>query len=450
MKTLQFALACLYFLLGTLVTSAQTEQQVPFDNNGTVFTIDRAFNDKHLIFDGAAEFYEARLFKRTDSTFVLELTRLSGKSYVRDRQELSAQDVAELKSRISKIVDFSAATDHLPKLDQSGRSALLWGSTLWSLFYYGTAISYAISGPDFNIGATYLIAGGLGYLVPMALTGDAEVSTGASTLALGGMFQGAIHGWLLGAVILGPELDVRFGSALSSITGVAETVAGLLIGKNMAISDGRASAINTSSFYGMVCGGLLGITAFGPEFNGAVGARVSSGLALAGSVGGMLVGNALANDQNLTPADGTMYATSGLLGLTLPYAVMMAFADSPLDGRIISGAGIVGAIGGLWLGTELVRGHDFDSDDASTVVLGTLAGAVSGIGVGLLLKDARLYTPLMWAGAASGFGLAIGTRSPRPEGRSFGHLQFNINPVDLALGARSAIPIPVGSLTYRF
>ncbi|MBC8124691.1 MAG: hypothetical protein H7X70_03055 [Candidatus Kapabacteria bacterium] len=448
MKTLLYIATAIVIIFATPSLVCQIETQVAFDDVGSTLVITKELNDRLLIFETPSTFHEARLFQTTDSTFVLEITRTAGANLERERKQLTSADVKALRIRVQSAVPATGEG----VLDQRGRSALLWGSTLWSLGYYGSAASAVFSTNDnFEFSAaTYLIAGGVGFLLPALLTNNANVTEGAASLALGGMFQGAMHGWLIGGLVAGEDLGPKAGFGLSIITGISETVVGYVVGSKTGIKEGKASVINTTEFYSMVCGGLLGLTILGPSFSANEGIRLTSGLALAGAAGGIILGTIIGNNQYFSPTDATVYGASGLLGLTLPYAVMVALLDGKIDSRLVSGLGIVGTAGGLLLGNELVKGLNYRGEDGTIVILGTLAGALIGIGVGVLAEDTRVGAVVAWAGAAGGFATGLILAKPEMEGRSRGHLKFDFNPLGLVLGANSTVPIPVGSLTYRF
>jgi hypothetical protein len=333
---------------------------------------------------------------------------------------------------------------------------MLWGSTLWSLFYYGTAASTALGMYENEssaspIAATYILAGGLGYLVPALLTNDAPVSDGAASLALGGMFQGAIHGWLLSGLIAGDDVSERLGFGLSLLAGISETIAGYTIGTETGIAEGTAGVINTTEFYGMAAGGLLGLTLVGTDGTSEdVAIRVSTGLALAGAVGGVYVGMATANAQHFTPSDATAYGVSGLLGAFLPLCVLTMVDPESLDARVVSGLSLLGIAGGLAVGTNIVRGRDYRSGDGTGIALGTFAGALVGAGVAVLVEDVQAGPMLTWVGAAGGFALGLSMARPEMDLSLGGQLDINVNPIGLLLGAQFTRPVPVGSLTYRF
>lgn len=457
------------FLIAIVPGAAQVEVQVPFDESGKIVTLTPRQNRKIELFDSPDTFIEARLFQQSDSVFVLEVLRQTGLATNRERKNISASDLRAIRIRVGTYLELYAddkflrpqdevAEDYVPsafEIDQSGRSALLWGSTLWSLFYYGTATSIALGVVDENggtgtVAAVYLLTGGLGYLAPALLTKNAPVSEGAVTLALGGMFQGAIHGWLLTGLIGGTDASERLGFGLSVLAGVGESVAGYVVGTNSGIEEGHASVINTTEFYGMATGGLLAFTIMGEGLEGDASIRIASGMALAGAVGGIFAGNILGRSQHFSSTDASVYAISGLLGITLPISVILAIDPAEIDLRLASGLTVVGAVGGLLFGRELVRGVDFLGSDGTGLVLGTFAGGLIGFGVGLLTDNSQITAATAWGGAALGFALGLAMSNPKDEARSRGELKFDFNPLGIVLGARSTVPVPVGSLTYRF
>jgi hypothetical protein len=427
---------------------AQIERQISFDEAGKIFVVSKSMNDEYKWFEPIETFLEARLFKMSDSAFVLEILRRADQGNERERRQLSMVEMAALRSRIQTAA--SPSVD-IGGLDQSGRSTLLWGSTLWSLFYYGTAVSIVFSSDgSVSSAPTYLIAGGLGYFVPALLTQNANVTAGAASLAVGGMFQGALHGWALGGLISGSNLSSRTGFALSILGGVSETVAGYVIGSNTGISEGAAGVINTTEFYGAAGGALAALTIMGNVTEGDAGIRVLSGLGLVGAAGGILLGNEIIKSQHITNSDATVYALTGALGLGLPYAVLSAVSPDNVSTRVITGIGLLGAAGGLYLGTRLIDGLDYREGDGSTFLLSTLAGGVIGVGIAQLVDSPRAIGPLVWASAAGGFLIGRALARPDAEGTSMGKLDVNFNPLGLVLGARSNVPMPIGSVTYRF
>lgn len=445
---LRFVVVAVLLCAASYGAHAQVERQITFDEAGKILVVTKSMNDEYKWFEPIETFLEARLFKMNDSSFVLEIMRRADQGNERERRQLSMVDMAALRARIQMSAGSPTETGGL---DQSGRSALLWGSTLWSLFYYGTAIT-AVFSPEgeFSASPTYLIAGGLGYFVPAILTQDANVTAGAASLAVGGMFQGALHGWALGGLISGSNLSARTGFALSVLGGVSETIAGYVVGTNTGISEGAAGVINTTEFYGAAGGALAALTIMGNLTDGDASIRVLSGLGLLGAAGGVLVGNEIIKSQHITTSDATVYAVTGALGLGLPYAILSAVNPTNVSSRVITGLGLVGAAGGLYLGTRLIDGLDYRENDGTTVLLSTLAGGLVGIGIAQIVKTPEAIWPIVWGSSVGGFFIGRALARPDIESKSMGKLDVQFNPLGLVLGARSNVPMPIGSVTYRF
>ena len=438
--------------------SAQ-ERQVAFDSKDRLFVLTGEQNATWGVLAGYPTLVEARIFKRSDSTYYIDLTLQEGSQRVREQKEIDANDYVAIQRSTDEGLDRGAlpepvtATD---RLDQSGRSALLWGSTLWSLFYYGAATSVAITG-EADAAWTYLIAGGLGYLVPALLTNNATVTDGEASLALSGMFQGVLHGWALAAIIQGDAIgdESRLGFGLSVVTGITETVVGYTVAHNTKLEEGKAGVISTTAFYGLTTGLLTSAMLFDQvDTDSDPAVRIGGALALGGSVAGIVVGNAISNAQHYAPGDATIYATTGLLGLTLPLAVLSAVQPDDISGTLIGALSIAGTVGGLFAGTNIVRGMDYRSEDGTITILSTFGGALIGFGVAYAFDADDAAGLLPWVGGAAGFGLSLVLAKPNHETRSTGSLEFDVNPagpwmttIDQYGFTRTA---PFATMKYRF
>jgi len=459
MRTLLIIVA---FIASSLIATAQ-EVQVPFDRNGKVFVISKTFNEKYSIITGVDGFVEARLFKLTIDSYNLEIISEVVGQRSRNIRPLTQAGVDSLREKLVQVLETAPAPQdeelvEIGELDQSGRTALLWGSTLWSLFYYGTATSIAISGEDSSPAVPILLAGGLGYLVPALLTNNAPVTEGAASLALGGMFQGTLHGYALALLIQGSSAfddTPRVALGLSVLTGITETVVGYVVATNTNMSEGRAGAINTTAFYGLVCGGLTSAAIFDQtDFSSDGAARLGGALALAGTAGGVLIGNAIADDQHFTSGDATMYGITGFLGAALPWVTLATINPNDVSVTLASGLGIASTIGGLWLGTELIRGKDYRSSDGNISILSLLGGGLIGLGIATAIDDEQAYPALTYAGALGGFGISLALAKPRRETKSTSALEINVNPMGPFMLQRDAYgimrPAPFATARYRF
>lgn len=430
------------------------EVQVPFDSAGRIMVITKELDAQLGLFTDQPGFSEARLFRLQDSSYAIEITTISQGQYARSRRAMSAIEGASYLANIRSILRTRAPS---ASLDQSGRSSLLWGSTLWSLFYYGAATNMLIFGENEWSGsaaATPFLLAGASFAVTALLTGDAPVTDGAASLALGGMFQGSIHGWLLAALISGGDTDVRLGFGLSILGGVTETVAGYMVATNTNMSEGRAGAINTSTFYSMLAGGMLAGAIMGQDGNSNTTVRLIGGLGLAGAVGGVFLGDYLSTQQRYTSGDAGVLAVSAALGATLPLATLVAIQPESINVRLVSGLMIAGTALGMVAGDRLVVGKDFLSSQATVTTLATVGGALVGYGIGLAMQNQQVSVASAWIGAAGGFAISYASYADDAEAYHLhGDLRLQLNPASLALAATNLTPtmsVPFASMTYRW
>lgn len=428
--------------------------QVPFDSAGRVMVITKELDAQLELFTDQPGFSEARLFRLQDSSYALEITSVLQDRFVRSRRSMSA---AQGLSYLALIQDQFRIRAPNASFDQEGRSSLLWGTTIWSFVYYGVATNMLIYGNDSWSGsaaATPFLLGGASFAVTALLTGNAPVSEGAASLALGGMFQGSIHGWLLAALVSGSDVDVRLGAGLSILGGISETAAGYLVATNTNMDEGRAGVINTSTFYSTLAGGMLAFAIMGQDGSSNSTIRLAGGLGLAGAIGGVFLGDHLSTQQRYTSGDAGILAVSAALGATLPLATLLVLQPSDINVRLVSGLMIAGTALGVFAGDRLVVGKDFKGSHATITTLATIGGGLLGYGVGLALQNDQVSVAGAWIGAAGGFALSYLSYSNDAEALHLhGDLRINLNPASLALAATNLTPtvsVPFASMTYRW
>jgi len=439
-------------ILCTALNVCAQETAVPWDSAGRIYVLNQDLESQVELFRSTPGFLEARIFKIADNMYVLEVYSVSEGKQSRSRNEMTQTQLDDLLNKFRERVLLNAPSIGL---DQRGRSALLWGSTLWSLFYYAPMITVAIGSEESNITTAlpFLIAPVLGYVIPSALTANSDVTDGSASLALGGMFQGAIHGWAVAGVIQGENLDQQVGAALSVGVGIAESVAGFLIAKDNNLHEGQTGPINTTMFYGAAVGVFSGLLAGSDENGVEMSTRVAGAVGLVGAAGGAVIGTMLGNTGRYSPGDGGIYATMGALGATFPLAIL-ALVDLP-DPRYFFGAAILTTAGGLFIGDRIASLGDFKS--SLIPVLSTLGGGVFGLGIGILTDDPDLVPMCIWGGAALGFTFAVATMDVDPDGtwRDHSGLNFSINPTGVAYAvlptsSMSTTNVPLASLSYSF
>lgn len=411
--------------LAMLRASAQ-DVQIPFDDAGRIMTISWEIESSTRLFPAVDDFQEARMFMAADSSLFVEIIQRSNR---RIRIEITWED--RLRMQVQLNIALKKSRPDLI-LDQSGRSSLLWGSTLWSLSYYGTALRIALFGDSYSsfaLAFPYLFGGTGGYLIPALLTSSSRVTDGAAMLSLSGMFQGGIHGHMLTSVIQGSDYDERIGFGMSVFLGVVETIAGFHYAHADNINEGNASVMAVTGFYGMFAGSMIGVAAFedGVFDNGG---RTFSAFGLAGATAGWVVGKLLTDSRSYTSGNASVYAVSGLIGTYLPIAFVSAF-EPDVSAQVLTSILAAGTIGGLIVGDQIVYNRRLSGAQGTTATLATLGGAMIGIGSGILIGTDKAIILAPAIGSAAGLGLSLLSMEDMPLGLG-SNVNFQVNPFALA------------------
>jgi len=158
MKQTTFISFVLFTLLCSSAAIAQ-EIQVPFDSAGTMMSIDKGLEHSLQLFPGMEYFEEGRLFRKTDSTYSVEITQDSAHVITRSHISWSAQDRDTAELHITNYI-----TREHPEfyLDQRGRANLMLGVTLLSIFAWGPSlpVMLGMTDPSQSVGAYLLFGAG--------------------------------------------------------------------------------------------------------------------------------------------------------------------------------------------------------------------------------------------------------------------------------------------------
>ncbi|HET6228450.1 MAG TPA: hypothetical protein VFE05_00145 [Longimicrobiaceae bacterium] len=460
-----FCLALLLLVCAARPVRAQ-EVQVPMDRDGRITLIGRPLAARLGLFTGEYEgFREARLFQAPDSSYVLEITTVAGGTVARRRVPMTAAQVAELRERVSALV---AVRDPGLALNQEGRSLLLAQATVAGLAFYGPAIPYAahVHGYQGQTGA-YLLTAGAGFLIPYALTQHQPVSYAMANMTGYGITRGAAHGALLHAVLAGagPEADGisdptfqdsgdrdRARAAVAVGASVAEGFAGYYWARDARMTPGVARAIGTGGDFGFAEGLGVAYLVHGDRGEN-VEERLVSGLALAGSAAGIVVGNHVARHRDYTWGDANVIYTGGAVGLLAGGALAY---DTDMPDRPAVALGMATALSGLYLGDRMVRRTDFSVGQASVNALGTIAGGLVGLGVGVIAGDVKTGAATTAVGAAAGyFGTyhALKGEAMTRQTEALSGWHVHVEPSGLAVLARgkdSRTPMPLLTVQHSF
>ncbi|NQT33985.1 hypothetical protein HQ587_02250 [bacterium] len=442
-------------LIGFAAICAAQEIQVPMDEDNKIYIIDPELAGKLGMFSDYDNFREARLFQTSDTSCVLEISYQQKDRLLRVRLPFSIAEVEDFRKMVTEGI-----RQQVPRLvlNQEGRLKLLLG-TFGLAMNYGWAVPVSLNVDDAKtFVALYMLTASAGFFFPLSATRDIPVTDGIATLSLYGATRGAGHGILLNLLFAGEDITPRSTTTLGMWGSIIEGVSCFAIAGNSDMTDGTAATIGILGDYGLGWGvGTAYLTGMFDDES----SRGVAGTILLGTGLGLWTGNQLAMNQPLTRGDAYLLQTTGLLGVFI--AVTATDIVAIEDGKVFTGAAMIGSMLGLHIGNKLVEGKDFTTAQGRLMNLGIFAGGLLGSGFAYLVTsenndDATPYIISYTLGATGAFYLMYNSYAPHaqiPEKPSA--LNFNIRPEGLAMLAlnkkfKSAIhnPIPLLTINYRF
>jgi len=440
------------------------EVQVPFDSSGKIEVITEEMENHLHLFDKYPHFHEARLFKQNDEAYILEVSSMDDGKLSRNREPKTKSDVLALQKQFTDV-----ATERSPSifLDQSSRSKFLIWEAILSFGVYGPLVTASLNPSNAQVGiGIYLVVGGLSFIIPYALTKNAPMTDGESSLALGGAFLGIGHGELLDFLFTNGNPGTEMG-AIATLTSITETGIGYAIARRNNFSEGTSDVIRYGGLFGGWQGegiaGLIVLDNSSPSFS------VISGLGLLGSAGGYYAGSLLANNQSYSRGNASVLLTAGIYGTIIPVALYSsAFANANYSTGIMRGlilSGMIGNASGIYLAHTLMRGKDFSTGEGNDVILGTTAGFAIGLGVAYIITSgpgvdrasAWSFSIPIVIGTAAGFGIMLNVIGKGSGDEKSSGWNMNFNPGGL-MGALlpqkhtsiSTYTAPIAGLQYKW
>ncbi|HZK75811.1 MAG TPA: hypothetical protein VFD13_02790 [Candidatus Kapabacteria bacterium] len=423
-------ISILFFLLFFSGEAFAQEVQVPFDSSGSIQIVNQDLEQRLDLFPTYPHFLEARLYHEPDSSYILEITSFENGQMVKDRIPKSANAVRLLREDVDARLGPQAP---VVKLDQSSRTKFLVWETILSLSGYAPAIESGFSSNNVGLNTGIeLVIGGLGYLIPSVLTQNAPMTDGEGSLALGGAFLGAAHGLLIDVLLSNGNTGLEIGPFAAAVS-VGETGIGYAIASKNNMSEGTADIIRYGGLFGMMDGLGLAFVA-----NNTPSPSLWAGLSLAGSAAGYAAGTVMANNQTYTRGDASVVLTAGLFGTLLPpllYASAISYntATNPASALVL--LAVAGNVGGVVLGNSLMQGKQFSNGEGTAVILGTTAGYTIGLGIGDILTSSNQINFSPWEftvpiviGTAAGFGISVATIGKGTGENSSTGWNFQANP----------------------
>lgn len=449
------------FVMSTLLGISQ-EKQVAFEPGGKIRSIDAVLAKKLGIFNEYPDFQQAMLFQQNDSSYVLEILTGTKNDNLRTRKLMTASETELFLSDIGERLKIKSPRS---MLDQEGRTSLLFINSLVSYSFYGTAIS-AILTEDMSP-AVYLLSAGAGFVAPMLITRNKDVTMPQAIMAGYGQTRGIAHGMLL-PLVFGSDVDFRVSLGFGLAGSITEALIGYNWARKSGVNNGQAGTIGMYSDLGMIMslGAANSLGLF--EFTGDFTPNAFALTTLAGATGGLLYGHALSKKDYYSEGDIAMTGNLFLLGAYLPLSIMAAAEVE--NSRWYTTVGTLGAAAGIWGGDKLAQQFDFSNRQSMFASLSMIGGGFLGAGVGHLLEEMRdkddeywydydptLISVMSALGAAAGLGLSLlnYTKDINRENKDLS-LKIQFNPLGFANArltasdptGKNAIPVVMGRVRF--
>lgn len=390
------------------------ETQVAFDHSGRFVTIDaRLARHLGVFADTIPGFSEARLFANDDSTYVLEISSVRAGRLVRERQPMSALQVASLRGHVEALTRVRGGH---ALLDRDGRLPLVLGTAGLGLAFYGWALPAAADMDGGSAAGTYLVTASASFFLPWALTRSGDVTSSQSRLALWGATRGIAHGVMI-ADLLSDDVTWRGGLGWTVGASIGEGVIGYALAKGADMDEGAAATIGVGGDFGLALG--AGAAAMSNAWEDGSG-ETASAMMLGGSFAGVVLGRSMAAKRHYSAGDASVVRSAGTLGAWAGLATTSAVSEDA-DETAWGGALVLGSVVGLGLGDRLAAGREFPRATGMLIEVGGISGALMGMGLAALSREEDdSGEAIMWGGligGTAGFAvtyLAASHATPRP------------------------------------
>ena len=413
------------------------EQQVPLDQDSTLYVVDADLRQDLTLFPDVGGFQEAVLYRIGDDEYELVIQYRPDTRTLRERRTLTDAEVQTLRTRITRQL---ADTGTVVNLNQEGRYGLLASTTLLSLSE-GALLGAALGLEGDGVGTMTLLGGATGFFAPLLLTRNASVTEAEADMTFYSGIQGYAHAAQLYALVNGDDddtFDDQGTAALAAVLGAGESALGYTLARRNNWSGGHAEM---TSFTGLA-GNLIGLGLAQGLTEDEVGVRGAAALSFAGSIAGGVIGHRMGRSDTYTQGDARIYLLSGVQTANLVGSVLAAAGVEGEQGPAltVTGAGVAGLAGGRLL----VRDRDFTKSEANIVALGNFAGSLLGGGLAAA-SDAEDSTVavLQALGSLAGSAISYGVFAKDAQRRA----QSGTASVDLDLNvtpSMATVPGPDG------
>jgi hypothetical protein len=447
--------AALLALASRPLAAQAVETPEPFDSAGRVEAITPGMAAQLELrppaWRIAGDYREARLYRLTDSAYVVAVTRRNG---VVERYAITAEDRQYLRERASALPptvreqlvhDVGEAARSVT--DRATRNAFVRNQSLLGLGVYAPAFAAAVTDDAAGRVASYLLVAGGTYFGAATLTREMAINESMNRMATDLALRTAAGGLGIAYALGAPE-DGRAASIF--VGGLAGTAAGLWLGRD--VTPAQIEAAGFASTAAALTAGATHVLAIDADnVDDDFPRELAATLVLAGAAGypiGLVYPKRVS--YNVTAGDiNTLWAT-GALGIM---AAGTTVANGDVEGRPVIAATLAGFLGGVIAGDRLlVKRFDHSRSEANMVLLGTGAGALMGAGVFVLVdrdrENSALALGLATAGGIAGIAATEYFLMTKADaGRLSSRLQ--LNPAGLAMAA-GRVPGRHPLLTFSF
>jgi len=306
---------------------------------------------------------------------------------------------------------------------------------------YGPAFATMVGDDAVTATAGYLVMAGGTFFAATEVSRQVVITPARQFLSSRMAWRGTINGLSFGNTI---DLRARSVAGLAWLGGIGGTTAGLIIARDL--SEGEAVSMVVGHDVAFLSSIALGYI-IDPNDNDGEGMsqQARNITAMLAGWGGYVVGQRYARnaDYEVTAGDAMLLWLGAGIGASTLGTFIAEGSPSP---QAVATTVLVGSLAGMWAADRLlVRVYDHSPSEGSLVALGGGAGALMGIGLGVLFageaqRGASLTLGLAALGGIGGILLTERYAQPGPDqGRAFDVGRVEFNPLGV-VAAASRVP----------
>ncbi|MBX3134201.1 MAG: hypothetical protein KF689_12540 [Gemmatimonadaceae bacterium] len=262
------------------------------------------------------------------------------------------------------------------------RSAFVRTQLVLGLAAYGPAFAVMLGDEPATRVAAYMVMAGGSFFAASELARQVEVTPARQVLSSRMAWRGTINGLLLGNAASMPQREV---AALTLIGGLSGTAAGLMIGGGLTEGEAVAAVVG----HDLVAASAYALTwVFDPKEGDGEGLSYSARIAipLVLGWGGYALGRSWAGNAayEVTAGDAMLLWLGAGIGMTGASTFLVGQSPST---PVVAGSLLAGGLVGVWGADRLlVRKYDHSRSEGLLLASGAGAGALMGIGLGVLIS----------------------------------------------------------------